>query len=190
MYLTRRFGSRYRRLALVLAVALLSIALAGCFQQAGASVELTPTSSPAPVLPTATEAPQVAQPPAQPTLEPSPVQATLPPAVAQQPTNQGVFARGPTDTQTAVQATIWATATEILAGVTQTAAVDLANTQAAQGGQPTQGGVQPTVVPNNGQPGQPTIVVATSAPQGTPRAAGSGAAGAIYSGCLYTGADR
>src|SRR5258708_24438938 len=124
MYLTRRFGSRYRRLALVLAVALLSIALAGCFQQAGASVELTQTSVPPPVTPTATQAPQVAPPPAQPTIEPSPVQATLPPAVAQHPTAaQGVFAGGPQDTQTAVQATLWAQATEILAGVTQTAAV-------------------------------------------------------------------
>jgi len=252
----RRFA--FRHLGLAFSLILISIAVSGCFQTAGASLEATPvgnqpppatqtlvppTQAPAtqpPVEVTATtnaavqpatavqptteqvqptqEQPTQAQlpppteeptqvPPTEappPTQEPEPTQAPLPTAtlgveVAQVATatlrpNQPL-AGGPQGTQTAVQGTLFAQATEIIAGVTQTAAVDLTATATAQGtfssgGQQQPAGATPTlgtggaVVPTLA-PGAP-VTPATAAPQGTPGAAGSGAAGPIAADCTYT----
>lgn len=129
-----------------------------------------------------------------PTLPPQPTPIPLPTAtliveVAQAPTaTQPVpFAGGPQGTQTAVQGTLFAQATQIIAGVTQTAAADLTGTATAQGtpaGQPpanaTPGSVPPTLAPGV------TPLPVTGTPQGTPGAAGSGAAGTIGADCTYT----
>jgi LysM repeat protein len=155
-----------------------------------------PTEEPTQVPPT--EAPPPTQPPL-PTQAPPPT-ATLGVEVAQAATatlrpNQPL-AGGPQGTQTAVQGTLFAQATAIIAGVTQTAAVDLTATATAQGtfssdGQQQQpAGATPTLgtggaaVPTLA-PGAP-VTPATAAPQGTPGAAGSGAAGPIAADCTYT----
>ena len=154
-----------------------------------------PTEVPTQVPPT--EAPPPTQPP-QPTQAPLPT-ATLGVEVAQAATatrrpNQPL-AGGPQGTQTAVQGTLFAQATQIIAGVTETAAVDLTSTATAQGtfagGGQQPAGATPTlgaggqVIPTLA-PGAPLTPGATLAPQGTPGAAGSGAAGSIAADCTYT----
>src|SRR5258707_11777368 len=76
----------------------------------------------------------------------------------------------PGATETAVQGLLFAQATQILAGVTQTAAIDQTSTATAQGTGLPGGQVQPTLA--LGQ-----ISLGTAVPQGTPGAAGSGSAG-------------
>ncbi|MCC7449069.1 MAG: LysM peptidoglycan-binding domain-containing protein [Anaerolineae bacterium] len=254
----RRFA--FRHLGLALSLILISIAVSGCFQTAGASLDATPVGNnpppatqtlvpptqapetPPPVevtvttdaavqpvtavadQPTAESVQPTAEQPTQeqlppPTEEPTPIPpteaplptetleptpellptATLGVEVAQAATptlrpNQPL-ASGPQGTQTAVQGTLFAQATEIIAGVTQTAAVDLTATATAQGtfssdGQPQPAGATPTLgtggaaVPTLA-PGAP-VTPATAAPQGTPGEAGSGAAGPISADCTYT----
>ena len=88
----------------------------------------------------------------------------------------------PGATETAVQALLFAQATQILAGVTQTAAIDQTSTATAQGTGLPGGQVQPTLA--LGQ-----ISLGTAVPQGTPGAAGSGSAGPILGNCVYTVVD-
>src|SRR5260221_5897967 len=88
----------------------------------------------------------------------------------------------PGATETAVQALLFAQATQILAGVTQTAAIDQTSTATAQGTGLPGGQVEPTLA--LGQ-----ISLGTAVPQGTPGAAGSGAAGPISGSCVYTVVD-
>jgi LysM repeat protein len=105
--------------------------------------------------------------------------------VAQAPT---AFFGGPQASETAIQATKYALATQILVDVTQTAAVEqtaLATALgtyvppgASEGGAPI---VQPTVAPVLGP--LPNV---TGTPQGTLGAPGTGAAGGITSDCIYT----
>jgi LysM repeat protein len=114
-------------------------------------------------------------------------------AQAETPTQAGntVFEGGPQATQTSVQATLFAQATEILAGVTQTAAFDLTATATALGtGLPVEGGTGgvATTVPATLAPGT-NLAQTTATPQGTPGAPGSGAAGAITGDCVYTVAE-
>jgi LysM repeat protein len=112
-------------------------------------------------------------------------------AQAETPTQAAVFEGGPEATQTSVQATLFAQATEILAGVTQTAAFDLTATATALGtGLPAEGGTggAETTVPATLAPGT-NLAQTTATPQGTPGAPGSGAAGAITGDCVYTVAE-
>src|SRR5690349_986124 len=90
------------------------------------------------------------------------------------------------------QAILFAQATEILNGVTQQAALTQTfeatsqGTFSPDGSQPQPQPGQPPVQPGDQGQGQP---VPTPLPQGTPGAAGSGAAGTLASDCTYTVVD-
>jgi LysM repeat protein len=155
----RRF-STWQIAGLTIALVLLAVGISGFFQTADA--QLAPISTPGALV-----------------VEPS----FTPRAVAQDATQvQPVDNGGPGATETAVQSTLFAQATQILAGVTQTAAIDQTSTATAQGTGLPAGAVQPTL--SNGQ-----ILLGTAVPQGTPGAVGSGAAGAISGTCVYTVVD-
>ncbi len=112
--------------------------------------------------------------------------------IAQNPTaNPGdIFGGGPQATQTAVQATLFAQATQIIATVTSAAALDQTATSVALG-TPMAGGENPgiaaTATPLPGV--QPGLPAANQTPQGTPGAPGSGAAGPVTGDCIYTVVD-
>ncbi len=242
MHLVRRFASR--SVGLTLGFALISLAVAGCFQAAGAALEATPTSNIPPTAPATetqviptdlptelpTELPtqqpggEVTQPPVdaptetpfeQPTeiptqqvveppteiptdfpteiptefpTETAVVVTETPQEVAQNPTPVAPFGDGPQATQTAMLATIFAQATQILADATSTAAFDQTATATAQGtfvpGGEASGATQATLAPGGGP-----LTNVTGTPQGTPGAAGSGAAGALTGDCVYTVAE-
>lgn len=215
----RRIVSRSGGLAL--GFLLVSLVVSGCFQTAGAALDATATSAvqapppatetlPAPpteiptqVVPptemltvTQTLLPTEVVPPTQiPTEVPQATMTETPALVAQAqtPTQAAnpVFEGGPQATQTSVQATLFAQATEILAGVTQTAAFDLTATATALGtGLPAESGTgaAATTVPATLAPGT-NLAQTKATPQGTPGAPGSGAAGAITGDCVYTVAE-
>ncbi len=180
----RRFAS-WQIAGIVIILTLFSVGLSGCFQTADASLAPTETSAAPTPTPTIVILPTTAD-VTVPTAAPAPVES--PQAVAQNPTQSGgLLGAGPEATQTAVQATLFAQATDILAGVTQTAAIDQTGTATAQG----TGGPTPelgaTAAP--GQPTVPGINLGTAVPQGTPGAPGSGAAGPITANCIYTVVD-
>ena len=203
----RRFNSR--SVGLAIGLILFSIVVSGCFQTAGASLENTPVPPPRPtetfaqpaeppvVQPTEPPIIQPTEPPVVQPTEPPIVQPTEPPIivvtetpfqpaeVAQVPT--AAFFAGPEATQTAIMATQFALATQILSEATQTAAVEQTLIATSMGtyvppsGSEGVPGVQPTVAPVLGP--LPNI---TGTPQGTLGAPGTGAAGGISGDCIYT----
>lgn len=199
-----RFAARRGKFALTLLIVLFTFGVSACFQTVDASVPAAGTTvSPAPVEPSP-QPPPTETPVPQPA---APVNVNEPPTstpqvVAQEATqSNGVFQGGPQDTQAAVQATLFAQATQILQGVTQTAAVEQTWTATAQGtftnvdanGNPIQPQPQQPQVDSNGNPVlitvQPGLSNATAVPQGTPGAPGSGAAGPLGNDCVYTVVD-
>jgi LysM repeat protein len=131
----------------------------------------------------------LAAPVVQPTQPPLPTETPI--AVAQDvtPGQGGPFQGGPQATQTSVQLTLFAQATQILAGVTQTAAANETMTATAQGTyvppEPTIPGAPTDPAIATPTPGGPLGSV-TGTPQGTPGEPGSGAAGPITGDCVYT----
>lgn len=192
----RKSISRRTAIALEMALGLIIFAsiVSGCFQTVGAALDVTATPGQSiPALQFTPSPPPAVQPTAfviqptqttaglfPPTSAPTPV---APVAVAQAATatqdNSQLF-NDPAVTETLVQMTRNAQATQILAGVTQTAEFEntLAATQLGTGLPP---GVAPVVA--TPIPGQPAVA---GTPQGTPGAPGSGAAGTITGDCIYT----
>jgi LysM repeat protein len=137
---------------------------------------IAPDAPQAPVLePTITPLPPTPQPIAQ--LETPTIDPLLP---------GQVFVGGPEATQTAVQQALFAQATAILVGVTQTAAVEGTMTATALG--TFEGAAAQPIDPNAQQPVQPQPgqIVITTTPVGVTGEAGSGAAGPIDQRCVYT----
>jgi LysM repeat protein len=203
-----RFYTTWRgKLALASAIVVVSLGVSGCFQtadataspeggdqsapDAGVGVTATPTFFAEPTIEFAPSPVAVAQ---EPTTDPN----LLPIDPNGFPTNDPNLAFGenqfndPDATSTAIQATLFAQATSILQGVTETAAVEQTLTATALGtGAPFDPNAQPQIDPNTGQPiTDPNLLqpqVATPTPVGTPGVAGSGAAGPIDPAtCIYT----
>jgi LysM repeat protein len=133
---------------------------------------------------TALAAPQI-----QPTAIPLPTETPVVVAQDVTPGQGGPFQGGPQATQTSVQQTLFAQATQILAGVTQTAAANETLTATSQGTyvppEPTIPGGPTAPALATPTPGGPLGAV-TGTPQGTPGEPGSGAAGPITGDCVYT----
>src|SRR5262249_36844641 len=135
--LMQRFSSRFKKLALPVSIATFTLILSGCFQTAGASLDMTASpvaqpTNPPPVAPTdatavlRTPVPVLhelpsAVPPEQPALAPQ-IEPTATPQEVAQGDTPGPFGGGPQGTMTA-QAILFAQATEILNSVTQQAAL-------------------------------------------------------------------
>jgi LysM repeat protein len=177
----RRFAS-WQIAGIVIILTLFSIGLSGCFQTVDASTTaVAPTPVPTQTLfiePTTATAPTSV-----------PLAPFQPPTQATTPAPQGVAiaqANDPNATATAEQATLFQQATDVLLTVTSIAANEQTQTATALGtfGPANQGNPQATAVP--GQPTVPGINLGTAVPQGTPGAAGSGAAGPISANCIYT----
>ncbi|HVO42007.1 MAG TPA: LysM peptidoglycan-binding domain-containing protein [Aggregatilineales bacterium] len=158
-----------RSLGLTVFLAAFTVMASGCFQTVGASGDTTVAEPPTATL----------TPPPAPTLAPLPTipQATAtlslaqPAAVAQEATSNP-------------QNSDQATATALIAGITQT--FDANNTLAATlAGTPVPSG---NTQPEQSQPGNPTLTptAANGTPQGTVGQPGSGAAGLITADCVYT----
>jgi LysM repeat protein len=188
-----RLAARRGKFALTLAIVLFTFAVSACFQTVDASVAGTTAVSPSP-------SPLPPQPEPLPTDTPLPAPVApvseAPVAVAQEATfDNGVFPGGPETTQTVVMATLYAQATAILQGVTETAAVEQTMTATALGTFPADPNALPPqpAVDANGQPilitVQPGITNVTAVPAGTPGAPGSGAAGPLDNSCVYTVVD-
>jgi LysM repeat protein len=201
-----RFYTLWRgKLILAAAIVVFGLGISGCFQTADATASPGNSDQAAPPEAGVTLTPTTFF---EPTIEfaPSPV------AVAQDPTtdpnllpidpngfptndpNLGFAQPGDQDitlTAMSIQETLFAQATAILQGVTETAAVEQTMTSTALGtGVPFDPNAQPQLIdPNTGQPiTDPNLLqAATPTPIGEPGVAGSGAAGNIDPAtCLYT----